>query len=643
MNTKTNKPPIIFCVITLLSLLFMSLLVVTAENGMAHGNPGYNPPSPPYPDGGGGQGGGPGGGQGGGPSTPGNGGDTGAPRLPGACTGPATPTTAGPTTAGPSGPASGPRGPARGAGSFTKKSRRVATAANSWEYWWARNRYEYMDFPASAFEVRGPTTPVDDLDFSSKAAMEKLRGRSIATFRLFLDDKSARMRKAALISLGRLNDVQSLPKIIEKMKDTNQAVRSSAILALGLARAGKARYTLLNMARDTKYAGKLLGKAETSPYMRGTAGVLLALTESKGIGPVRGVLQNIAADKSCNDEVRAMALEGLGLLGDEDSVRFLSEFSQKSRTDYRLVSAAVTALSKTDDPTALPVLLQHLSSRQMAVRQSAAVGLGRIGQKNGRSKAIRSLYRCFSQSSDPSLKGFALISMGQIGGPDAIEKLRLVVKRGTSADLPWACIGLGLALSKSIDKEIPEDLITTLKKSRNRSTQGAAAIALGLARCNEAVNDLLALLKDGDEPYLRGYCAMALGMIGEKRALPLLRKAVQEVNLPQVNTQAAMALGLMQDHDSISRLKELLLESRSEASKAMAARSLALVGNHETASSLLDFINTTPSDDVTYRYTMDLISRLIMEQKIPYCDRVASFSNYTCEFPIVTFLLDFGV
>lgn len=649
MNISRKEYTILLCAVLALPV-FLAASFVTVDCCLAHGNPGYQPPPPPPPpeppppppDAQGGSSGG----QGNGPSTPGGSGSGGPPKPPGACTGPASPGPNGPSTPGPTGPLSGTRGPAgagRGAGAFTRKSRNATAPSNSWEFWWARNRYEYMDFPKNEFELRGPLTPTTDPDYSGSAAMDRLRNRSIEVFRLFLDDKSARMRKSALICLGRLNDVQSLPRIIDKMKDGNQAVRSSAVLALGLAQDGKARYTLLNMARDTKYASKLVGKDSTSPYLRGTAGVLLALTESEGIGPVRAVLQQTAADKTCNDEVRAMALEGLGLLGDEESVQFLSEFSQKSRTDYRLVSAAVTALCKSDDPTVLPLLLKHLSSRKAAVRQSAAVGLGLIGRKKDRIKVIRSLYRCFSQSSDPSLKGFSLISIGQIGGPDAIEKLRLVLKRGTSADLPWACLGLGLALSKSIDKEIPEDLITKLRECRNRSTKGAAAIALGLAGCKEAVNDLLGLLKDGDEPYLRGYCAMALGMIGEKRALPLLRKAVMEINLPQVNTQAAMALGLMQDRDSVPRLKELLLASRSEASKAMAARSLALLAGYETAASLLDFIKTTPSDDVTYRYTMDLISRLIMEQKIPFCDRVASYSNYTCEFPIVTFLLDFGV
>ncbi len=572
----------------------------------------------------------------------------GTPSTPGAATpgGPSTPSLPGtPTTPGPGpGVTGGPRtgGPA-GAGAFTRRARRPqqVTWRNTWRQWWSRNRYRYLELPVFVGKGDSRYVYTESSGSASKldAAMSALRQKSISTIRLFLNDKSAMIRRASLISLGMLNHEKSLPAICNGLKDKNLTVRSAAVLALGLSDSGKADYTLINLARDTERARKMSDHSTIPTAMTCFAEISLALESARGASPI---LQNIASNDSCRDEIRAMALEGLGLLATIDSTRFLREFCADPKADYRLKSAAAIALGKTDDPLVVPALLELLSAKKVAVSQSAAIALGNVAQK-GDEKVIRRLFLTFSRSSDPALKGFTLTSMGQIGGPAAIKNLKLAMKRGTSPDLPWICLGLGLALHAAPNETVPKELFTILKKNRNRSTQGAAAVALGLAGRKEAIPLLLATMENNDTAYLRGYCALALGMIGDISSIPALREALKEENQPEVNNQAALALCLLYDCASADDMVELLLTTNCEATKAMASRCLTFLGDGKVAERLLEFLNTTRSDEMTYMYCMELLSKLVMGRKIPYLARLAIGSNYGSEFSVVADLLEFGI
>jgi len=589
------------------------------QNCNAHGTHNYKPPPPPN-----------------------------IPRwqsTPGAA--PGGPGVGGPSTPGPKAPTAGPGGPSttgggtrsRGAGAYTKKARVLTGPKNTWEYWWARNRYQFIDLSNDRYRSRGATTLSNDPDASIAEARKKLRGRAIATLRLFLDDSSARVKRAAMIALGRLKDTRSQDKIVDALQDGNQLVRTAAVLSLGMSGSGQARYNLLHLAQGSEFASKLTGQAVPPPEMRAFAEISLALTNAMGIG---SVLERVALDRTCNDEIRAMALEGLGLVGNEKAVKFLIDFAKRKKLDYRLQSATAIAMGKTHDPLVLPSLQKFLSSSQMAIRQSAAIAMGQAASP-GDATTIAQLFRAFGGTADISLKGFALTSIGTIGGPEAISKLKMVLKRGTTNDYPWAAIALGIAVSKAANESMPNSLIERLKNGRNRSYQGATAVALGIGRCKKAINELSRQMHEGDDPYLRGYCAIALGMIGDPSAITSLQRALLVKNLPQLNTQAAMALCLLRDFGSIDTLQSLLFDDQNEATVAMAAKSLTYLGDLNVARSLLDFLNKRWSNEMTYMYVMELLSKILSEQKTPFLDPVATGSNHLNEFPVVQVLLDFGI
>jgi HEAT repeat protein len=303
---------------------------------------------------------------------------------------------------------------------------------------------------------------------------------------------------------------------------------------------------------------------------------------------------------------------------------------------------AVTAVSKTLEPITTPFLAKALFSRNMAVRQSAAIGLGQVANQ-GDEEIVKKLYRCFRHTNDLALKGFSLLSIGLIGGPVAVKSLDQVIRKGGTTDCPWACLAMGFALRKTGDARAQDHLLDLLATHANRSTRGAAAIGLGLMRCKEAVNPLIRSLQKADDPYLRGYCAMALGMIKDAAAIPYLKLALAKDDLPPVRTRAVMALALLDDRSAVPELTRMLIESKNETTKIFVALSLVFMGDVRIVEGIHEAIDKQELDDLTLSHCILLTSKLVMGQTMPYLNRLAVGSNFAYEYPFFGYLLDTGI
>jgi len=525
---------------------------------------------------------------------------------------------------------------------FTKRNRPATTATAGWEYWWARNRYRFLKSRLPDLRDAGLTKSDETIEPGQTQGAVWLRNRAIETVKRFVNADQPAVRRGALIGLGKLRDEASVPKMISALKDRDLSVRRAAILALGLSGTTEARDALLNLVHNGEEGAKLIGDPTVYAEFRCLAVLSLALAGFEEVGTH---FMKVASDDSCEGAVRAMAIEGLGLLGGDDAIRFLIEFSENTKSDYRMKSATLTALGKTGSSMAVPVLLNHLDSRESAVSQSAALALGLCTPKKN-STIVKKLYICYNRATDASLRGFALASMGEIGGATAVEYLKSVAARGRSSELPWAALGLGLALASAPEEKVPTVLLKKFDSCRNRSTRGALAIALGLARCTDALSRLTDSLKNDDDPYLRGYCALAMGLIGDPSAVMSLRGALTEQNLHPLNTHAALGLALLEDRYSSTKLLDRLICETSETTKAMASRSLVHMGNNLVASMIsrriLDFVSTKTSDEITYMYLLDLVSSFAARRSEFCLDRLASGSNYFCEHPVMVYLVNFG-
>lgn len=554
-------------------------------------------------------------------------------------TAPGGPQTPGPAMPGgaATGPGTGGGGPRGIKGAQTKKSRPAATSSATWDYWWARNHFQYMELP-DIFENAGlyPATPHAK---ASSAVVSALRGEIISLISPLLDGKSARLRRGALIGLARLNASESLADVTALLQDRNQTVRDAAVLALGLYSEGEAKHTLLHIAKGTEVACKSMGQSSVPDYIQEFALISLAMSGMQGVD---AVLKSLALDSKCPPEIRAMAMEGLGLLGGEESAKILMDFVKSGKAPKELLASAVTALHKTKDPAVLPFLDKCLYSDCIPVRQSAALGLGYLVPP-GDEEPVKKLFKCYKGTYDQALKGFCLVAMGQIGGSVAIQYLDHVVLKGQSADRAWACLGLGLALRGHDNEKGEEHLLSQLKGSGNRSIQGAAAIALGLVKSQPATEELIKMLRRGDDPVLRGYCALALGMIGDPAAATPLQRALGGDELPQVKTRAALALALMRNKSSVPDLVNLLLNTTSDVTKSFVSLSLSYMGEMNVIKDLLAPMQEAARDDLTRMYCVQLTTKLLSGWTKPYLERLAAGSNFACEYPVVAYLLEFGI
>lgn len=534
----------------------------------------------------------------------------------------------------------GPGAPT-GRGGMTKKSRGLTTSDVTWEHWWARNRYQFLKFPnigESANKMYPATFDAKGNPLGSRGITAQ-KAKMLALIRPLLDDKSARLRRSALISLGMLNDSTSLPGMTKRLQDGNQTVRDAAILGLGMMEDGGARHILLHVARGTDSACKTLDQSSVPDYFRAFSEVSLALGKTDGLCTL---LRTLAEDSRISSEIRAMALEGLGLIGDEECVRFLMEFIEENRVAPMMLATATAALGKSQSTVAVPFLKKCLFSEHLPVRQSAALCLG-SGLCEMDVQLVKTLFRAYRHTNDLALKGFSLLSMGRIGGAEAVKYLVQVITKGSSSDCAWACLGLGFALRNQTDEAAVRLLIEHAFSHSNRSTRGAAVIALGLLKCKDAVGDLIRMMVKGDDPAYRGYCAMALGMIGEPPVLGPIRKAMKMDPLPQVKTQAATALALMNDTSSYQDLIELLIHSPSDSIKGFAALSLAFMGDIRIVEELSTRLGSEDMDELTRSHCIKLGARLLSGRTAPYLEPLAAGSNFASEYPLVGYLLEFGL
>lgn len=522
-------------------------------------------------------------------------------------------------------------------GAMTKKSR-AASPQITWERWWARNRYQYLDFPSLMDNAR--MYPVSPRPRNGADIIEPLKEKSLTMMRPMLDSESARLKRAALVALARLDDQESYPKVLELLRDPNYMVRDDALCALCILNHPSAKLTLMHIARGTKSAVRTIEQKTIPAHFRGFAQLSLAMDQKRGFS---AVLRSLAEDPACPADVKAIALESLGLYHEEDSTRYLMDFVENSKkAPKEVLASAVTALARSRDPVVLPFLEKSLFSDCLPVRQSAALGLGRLARPDDED-IVKKLIRCHKQTHDQALKGFSLIAMGQIGGPGAMRYLDSLVVRGKSSESPWACLGLGLALRQGGGDVFKKHLVDKAARKANRSIQGAAAIALGIAKCKEGVDALINGMEKGDDVLFRGYCAMALGMIGDPRCNGPLHNALKEDGKPQLKSQAALALALMNDVTSAPELVDLLLSSKNEYTKFIIALGLGFIGDVQIVKTILDRLEKDDLDDQTTYHCVRLISRLLSGQTVPYLDPLAAGSNYASQYPLVEYLLDIGI
>lgn len=458
----------------------------------------------------------------------------------------------GPTTGIGAGATPGPGGPTTpvplGGMTGTPTARRSdSIPAFSFMTWWQANGPALLHEFAPA-EAGGDLTrpsPAVDADWQPIATL----------LREALLDADADIVDSALLAVGRSVHGEAaelaLQHIAPLIDHPDDAVRRSAIIALGLLRQEGARPLLTN----------LLDPASPSDQVtHGIAAVALGLLANpSSIGELLRVL-----DRDAKPELHCGAILGLGLF-DQDRERITAALLERLEVE----------------------------SLSLLARAQIPIALGRLG--DAAAAAVPRL-AALAQRGPPPLRAPAVIGLGRLASPDdraTLQLLRGIAERGSPGELrQLACISLGHIAARGtgligIDPRAVLDTRAFLLRALSAPGRNApfAAIALALswrdgggdapdrARTIAALRDALSARSSTAE--LMAAAAVALGLLGDQESADALRERLHPRESGELAGLTALALGLLRDAYAVGGLRTLLLSpAASSATRERAAWAL---------------------------------------------------------------------
>jgi HEAT repeat protein len=334
----------------------------------------------------------------------------------------------------------------------------------------------------------------------------------------------------AIGALGTIKDRESVPMLIEFLKDENKGVHPAVVNSLA-------------SIGDPRAAAPLIRLLETDPEL--TSSVADALGKFKDPRAVQPMIDAIPREQERNDARQlnfsfridrgpmnnplAVPLERMGFVAIEPLARALSSPSQATREVsawvlYNLMAPS-DGIDREDMQPAIEPLVTALADPSAIVRHHAAMTLGRLGDR----RAVPELIETAKDSDQQSLLySNAAAYLNTIKDPESVPPLISLLSNPKPPVRATAARALGYLK----DERAFAQLLVTLKDD-SPVVRAAAAAALGQLKAAPALEPLLSLLKD-DETDVQLAAAEGLGRLGDKRALdPLAALLAEETALPR--------------------------------------------------------------------------------------------------------------
>jgi HEAT repeat protein len=325
--------------------------------------------------------------------------------------------------------------------------------------------YEYESF----WDAMIPTDVVMKLAaFGTQQASSAIRKWTEGLLQLDSDWRFHAMQ--GILSLGQMNDIESVELFRTCLHDADDSIRSAAIHAVG-------------RVKDIESVPRLI-----------------QLLSDKSENP-------LASEHLVCDSVA----EALSLIGDERAIQPMAQMIEKQQTGMH-PNIAITALGKLGE-NGFAKLLNILNEADVALRSEIIYSLGLIGNKKAVPLLIHSL-----KDKNELVRQNASEALWHLYDERAIEPLILTLEDKNS-HVQQAVIH---ALSRFKETKVIISLIQTLKVG-NADVRCAAAEVLGWWKAEQAVPALVSLLSDNSKDFLnRPVCevaAQALMEINTKEAV----------------------------------------------------------------------------------------------------------------------------
>ncbi|MFH1102593.1 MAG: HEAT repeat domain-containing protein [Pseudomonadota bacterium] len=382
---------------------------------------------------------------------------------------------------------------------------------------------------------------------------------------LKIQDTSPDVRMAAADKLGRIKDVESFKLLLPLLRDEDEDVVQSSIVALGAIGHKGAIGPLIALLNHpdagVRYALKktLIGFGpdaiqplinalrQDDPDIQQAAAELLGR-----VGDARGILAlAVLLSGPFPDKVRMAAAAALGDIGDSRSVVWLvNALKEKNSPVPHLVP---DALAKIGSPAIMPLILL-LDEKEEDIVRLAVISLGKIGQEEGVKPLIGKL-----AGSEPLTRRLTIEALVKTGRPSVIplieeikfggeaiqeECMKALASIGAPSVLPLIGELKGTdtrfrIIASDILSDIGAASVTPLIEAmRDESSEIQDAAGEILAKIGSpAVLSLIAGLKEVESP-MAVRCASALGNIRDERAVEPLLEAMKLDHLVLRNESA---------------------------------------------------------------------------------------------------------
>lgn len=219
-----------------------------------------------------------------------------------------------------------------------------------------------------------------------------------------LEDKNAEVRREAVLALKRLNNTQSVPKLIETFKnETDQGVKYDIARALGTLGDQSVVFTLINIL-----------SREKSWYIKSACvDALSHIGSDKAMDTLANILTTNAGEDAA--WTRTRAAWALSAMGKKSIPWLISALRDNEEATRRRAS---WALAKIGDPAVRP-LISALHEINKFARERAAQTLGWIGDERAVTPLIWAL-----KDKEPPVVSSAAWALGRIGNSEALSALR---------------------------------------------------------------------------------------------------------------------------------------------------------------------------------------------------------------------------
>lgn len=556
-----------------------------------------------------------------------------------------------------------------------EQSRPAGRVEDDWHWWWHFNKDRYLRLREKIFTRealtgsrdfflgRGEQIPERD---PTKLSPYELRVLIVPSILAALegegdDEPGAALVEACLLALakigpeGELDDRDPFDAVfIDHLDHDYKSVREKAVIALGILGRTDSVPLLVDLLRDTHRGQRFVGMTEVAREMRAYAAYSLGMignrTADEGMRRtiVAALTEVLAGPGFATRDIKVACVHAVGLVPlavDEfqpipkrvgtrplplpdprasrrDQIRWLLRFMADFRRYHELERAHVpTALARLlldEDPRVKDEVVEPLvdalhyhSDVPQAIQRSAVHALGEIGDadEDPLDRAIRKALMGFVDHGDEHGRRVALISLGRIaaragtgeapygGAPDVIKFLSKQLDRGESRMKAWTGLALGVMGRELNDVRLPvpedvrDELRDALEGCRTPIDMGAWALSVGLQRDLGGIALLTEKLGQTAVEGARGLVALSLGLVGHRDAERPLIELLQDSEFkPEQMELTSIGLALLGSTERVPVLTDLFRAAGSLSSRGPLISALGVSGDRAAIQTLVEVL-----------------------------------------------------